>query len=65
MELKIAVPASVKVTCTTFELTGKLKLTGDMEQTGNQNVVGNVVSSGTNSAHHSHPVSGTVALPVP
>jgi len=65
MELKIAVPASVKVTCTTFELTGKLKLTGDLEQTGNQNVVGNVVSSGTNSAHHSHPVSGTVALPVP
>jgi phage baseplate assembly protein V len=63
--LMIAAPLNVKVTCTTFELTGTLKLVGDLNQTGNQQVSGNVVTGGTNSAHHTHPVSGNVAQPVP
>ncbi len=65
-ELTIATPEHVKVTCTTFEINGTLKLLGDLEQTGDQQVSGDVISGGTNSAHHSHPVTtGGVAQPVP
>lgn len=75
--LTINTPQQVKVTCTTFNLTGKLVLDGDFEQTGDQRIqgdmelqgdlqaTGNVLADGSNSAHHSHPVTGGVAQPVP
>jgi phage baseplate assembly protein V len=75
--LIIETPQQVKVSCTTFDLTGTLVLHGDLEQTGDQRIqgdtevqgnvhtTGSVLSDGSNSAHHSHPVSGSIAELVP
>ena len=63
--LTIEAPREVKVTCTTFKLTGKLVLDGDLEVQGDIQATGNVLADGSNSAHHSHPVTGGVAQPVP
>jgi len=63
--LTIEAPRQVKVTCTTFNLTGKLVLDGDLEVQGNIQATGDVLADGSNSAHHSHPVTGGMAQPVP
>lgn len=65
-ELVIAAPKGVKVSCTTFTLTGKLVLQGDLDAQGNIHASGNMLAGGNNSAHHSHPVTtGGVAQAVP
>jgi len=62
--LTIQGPRTVTVTCTTFNLNGKLVLQGDLAATGNIQATGNVIARGNNTAHHSHPVSNNVAQPV-
>lgn len=63
--LTIEVPQEVKVSCTSFEITGKLTLQGNLEVKGNVQASGDMLAGGRTSAHHSHPVSGSTAQPVP
>ena len=43
----------------------QLSFIGAMSLTGNLSVLGNISNTGTNPAHHTHPVSGAVAQAVP
>lgn len=50
---------SISVQAPTLTLNGNVNLTGNFTMTGNGNVTGNWITSGINSAHHSHPVATT------
>jgi len=63
--LTIEAPQDVKVSCTSFEITGKLALRGNLDVQGNVQASGDMLAGGSTSAHHSHPVSENVAQPVP